>query len=83
MPMLEKANNTKVKSVSTGKTFRFMDDVNFKYSSSYDPTTVSIFETDSNVPTKYSVLLKYIKSVYNKYSVFHNMCSFNNEMSLS
>ncbi len=46
-------NNTKVKSVSTGKTFRFMDDVNFKYSSSYDPTTVSIFETDSNVPTKY------------------------------
>ena len=30
-----------------------LDDVNFKYSSSYDPTTVSIFETDSNVPTKY------------------------------
>ena len=46
-------NNTKAKSESTGKTFRFMEDVNFKYSSSYDPTTVSIFETDSNVPTKY------------------------------
>ena len=53
-------NATKAKSQTTGKTFRFMDNVNFKYSSSYDPTTVSIFETDSNVPTKY-LLKKPIK----------------------
>ena len=41
--------NSRVRSESTGKTFRFLDDVNFKFSSSFDPTTVSIFETDSNV----------------------------------
>ena len=55
-------NATKVKSETTGKTFRFMDNVNFKYSSSYDPTTVSIFETDSNVPTKY-LLKKRVRAI--------------------
>ena len=55
-------NNTKVKSKSTGKTFRFMDDVNFKYSSSFDPTTVSIFETNANVPTKY-LLKKRVRAI--------------------
>jgi len=53
---------TKVKSTTTGKTFRFMDNVNFKYSSSFDPTTVSIFETDSNVPTKY-LLKKRVRAI--------------------
>ena len=53
---------TRVKSKSTGKSFRFMDSVNFKYSSSYDPTTVSIFETDSNVPTKY-LLKKRVRAI--------------------
>jgi hypothetical protein len=55
-------NATKVKSETTGKTFRFMDNVNFKYSSSFDPTTVSIFETDSNVPTKY-LLKKRVRAI--------------------
>ena len=55
-------NATKVKSEATGKTFRFMDNVNFKYSSSFDPTTVSIFETDSNVPTKY-LLKKRVRAI--------------------
>ena len=55
-------NASKVKSKSTGKTFRLMDDVNFKYSSSYDPTVVSIFETDSNVPTKY-LLKKRVRAI--------------------
>ena len=53
---------TKVKSETTGKTFRFMDNVNFKYSGSNDPTTVSIFETDSNVPTKY-LLKKRVRAI--------------------
>ena len=55
-------SNTRAKSVTTGKTFRFLDDVNFKYSSSYDSTTVSIFETNSNVPTKY-LLKKRVRAV--------------------
>ena len=55
-------NATKVKSETTGKTFRFMDNVNFKYSSSFDPTTVSIFETDTNVPTKY-LLKKRVRAI--------------------
>ena len=59
---LNVTSNTKVKSESTGKTFRFMDDVNFKYSSSYDPTTVSIFEKSSNVPTKY-LLKKRVRAI--------------------
>ena len=56
------SDTTKVKSETTGKTFRFMDNVNFKYSGSNDPTTVSIFETDSNVPTKY-LLKKRVRAI--------------------
>ena len=54
--------NSRVRSESTGKTFRFLDDVNFKFSSSFDPTTVSIFETSANVPTKY-LLKKRVRAV--------------------
>ena len=53
---------TKVKSETTGKTFRFMDNVNFKYSGSNDPTTVSIFETADNVPTKF-LLKKRVRAI--------------------
>jgi hypothetical protein len=42
-----------VKAASTNTTFRTLEDTNFKYSSSYDPMTVSTFETDSGVPTKF------------------------------
>ncbi len=34
-------------------TFRIRENVNFKYSSSFDPTTVSIFETSGTQPTFY------------------------------
>ncbi len=54
--------NSRVRSESTGKTFRFLDDVNFKFSSSFDPTTVSIFETADNVPTKY-LLKKRVRAI--------------------
>jgi hypothetical protein len=55
-------DTTKVKSITTGKTFRFMDNVNFKYSGSNDPTTVSIFETADNVPTKF-LLKKRVRAI--------------------
>ena len=42
-----------VTSTSTGKTFRTLEDCNFKFSSSYDPREVTIFETDSGAPTKF------------------------------
>jgi len=54
--------NSRVKSSTTGKTFRFLDDVNFKYSSSFDPTIISIFETNANVPTKY-LLKKRVRAI--------------------
>tara|TARA_R110000744_G_scaffold48267_2_gene105615 strand:+ start:1011 stop:2999 length:1989 start_codon:yes stop_codon:yes gene_type:complete len=44
---------TLIKATSNGTTFKTLDDVNFKFSSSYDVRDVSIFETDDNVPTKY------------------------------
>ena len=44
---------TRIKATSNGTTFKTTDDVNFKFSSSYDVRDVSIFETDDNVPTKY------------------------------
>ena len=34
-------------------TFRIRENVNFKYSSSFDPTTVSIYETSGTAPTFY------------------------------
>ena len=41
-------------------TFRTLEDVNFKFSSSYDPREVEIFETDSGSPTKF-LLKKKVK----------------------
>ena len=46
---------------STGTTFRTIEDVNFKFSSSFDPMTVSTFETDGGVPTKF-LLKKKVKA---------------------
>ena len=42
-------------------TFRIRENVNFKYSSSFDPTTVSVYETSGTAPTFY--LLKKTVSV--------------------
>ena len=49
-----------IKSTTTGKTFRTLEDVNFKFSSSLDPMTVDIYETSTtdNTPTKYLLWLK-------------------------
>ena len=44
---------TQVIATSTGTTFRTLDDVNFKFSSSYDQRDVTIFESDDNIPTKF------------------------------
>ena len=55
-----KADST-VKASSTGTTFRILDDCNFKFSSSYDPRDITIFETDSGVPTKF-LLKKKVKA---------------------
>ncbi len=38
---------------SSGTNFRIREEVNFKYSSSYDPTEVSVFENDGTNPTFY------------------------------
>jgi len=38
---------------NTGTTFRMREPVNFKFSSSYDPTEVSVFENDGTNPTFY------------------------------
>ena len=52
---------TQVKSTSTGTTFRTLEDCNFKFSSSYDPREITIFESDSGVPTKF-LLKKKVKA---------------------
>jgi hypothetical protein len=52
---------TTIKASSTGTTFRTLEDVNFKFSSSYDRREVSIFETDSGAPTKF-LLKKRVKA---------------------
>ena len=52
---------TQVTSRSTGVTFRTLEDVNFKFSSSYDPRELTIFESEDNVPTKY-LLKKKVKA---------------------
>ena len=49
-----------VKSTSTGTVVRTLEDCNFKFSSSYDPREVTIFESDSNSPTKF-LLKKKVK----------------------
>ena len=43
---------TQVISTSTGTTFRTVDDVNFKFSSSYDPRDITIFESEDNINAK-------------------------------
>ena len=46
---------------STSTTFRTLEDVNFKFSSSYDPRETTIFESDSGVVTKF-LLKKKVKA---------------------
>ena len=64
-----------IKSTSTGTVFRTLEDVNFKFSSSYDPREVTIFETDSNLPTKF-LLKKRVKAesgkIATEYFPFNN-----------
>ena len=50
-----------VNAPSTGTTFRTLEDCNFKFSSSYEPRNVTVFETDSGVPTKF-LLKKKVKA---------------------
>ena len=50
-----------IKAPSTATTFRTTEDVNFKFSSSFDPMTISTFESDGGVPTKY-LLKKKVKA---------------------
>ena len=55
------AAGTVVKASSNNTTFRTLEDVNFKYSSSYDVRNISIFETDAGLPTKF-LLKKKVKA---------------------
>ncbi len=50
-----------IKAPSTATTFRTTEDANFKFSSSFDPMTISTFESDGGVPTKY-LLKKKVKA---------------------
>jgi|TARA_R110000744_G_scaffold380427_1_gene501176 hypothetical protein len=50
-----------IKAPSTATTFRTTEDANFKFSSSFDPMTISTFESDNGVPTKY-LLKKKVKA---------------------
>ena len=52
---------TQITAGSNGTTFRTLEDVNFKFSSSYDPREVEIFETDSGTVTKF-LLKKKVKT---------------------
>jgi hypothetical protein len=52
---------TQINAGSNGTTFRILEDVNFKFSSSYDPRDVTVFETDAGEPTKF-LLKKKIKA---------------------
>ena len=53
-------SGTEITAGATGTTFRTLEDVNFKFSSSYDPREIEIFETDSGSPTKF-LLKKKVK----------------------
>ena len=44
---------TTIQAASTGTKFRTIEDVNFKFSSSYDAKEVSVFESDSGNITKF------------------------------
>ena len=52
---------TQITSTSTGTTFRTLEDANFKFSSSYEPRDITIFESEDNIPTKY-LLKKKVKA---------------------
>ena len=54
-------SGTEITAGSNNSTFRILEDVNFKFSSSYDPREVEIFETDSGSPTKF-LLKKKVKA---------------------
>jgi hypothetical protein len=51
-----------VESSQYGKTFRTLDQVNFSFSSSLDPTTVEIYEVNDSSPTKF-LLKKSVRAV--------------------
>jgi len=51
---------TTIQAASTGTKFRTIEDVNFKFSSSYDPKEVTVFESDSGSVTKF-LLKKQVK----------------------
>ena len=42
-----------IKSTSTGKTFRTIEDANFKFNSQFEPRVTTIFESNGGTPTKY------------------------------
>ena len=50
-----------VKSSATNATFRTLEDVNFKFSSSYDPRVDTVFEKNGSTPTKH-LLKKKVKA---------------------
>ncbi len=52
---------SRITAASNGTTFRTLEDVNFKFSSSFDPRDVEIFETNSGSPTKF-LLKKSVKA---------------------
>ena len=52
---------TQITAGSTGTTFRTLEDVNFKFSSSFDPRETSILESDGGVVTKF-LLKKKVKA---------------------
>ena len=42
-----------IKSTSTGKTFRTIEDANFKFNNNFEPRVTTIFESNGGTPTKY------------------------------
>ncbi len=42
-----------IKSTTTGKTFRTIEDANFKFNSQFEPRVTTIFESNGGTPTKY------------------------------
>ena len=42
-----------IKSTTTGKTFRTIEDANFKFNSHFEPRVTTIFESNGGTPTKY------------------------------
>jgi len=48
-------SNSTFNSTTTGTTFRLMDDINFKTSSSFDTRKIEVSQTENDVPTHYKV----------------------------